>query len=200
MKCCILCLHYEHIIVAYAYVMQYYPATIVRKLMFKNTRIYFGIALGLLYHATHGVADEPEHDVLVVVVESKAWLAAIQELVCNEAEVHCWKSEKPDWSRCNVVVGRKILILSDPYDQQMTKELWRERLINQGCDIYPVKLDRSRSVANHSDLLRSLHRSLVAHSPHKQRIWDENLNQAIQKLRPVQPIAYLSTTNITIEK
>jgi len=42
--------------------------------MFKKTSIYFCIALGLLCHTTHGVANEPEHEVLVVVVESKAWL------------------------------------------------------------------------------------------------------------------------------
>lgn len=170
--------------------------------MFKKTGIYLGvaIAIGFCFHAGSSAADESNQTPLMIVVESQNWLGAIEQLAGDESEICCWTSERPDWFLCRPSNAQRILLLTNPNDQTMAKELWRERLQNQGCAVYPIKLQRARSLANTADLLRSLHRSLIACCPEKTTTWDRNLEQALLHLQHLHVIAYLSSREFLTEK
>jgi hypothetical protein len=159
-----------------------------------------GLLMGLLCYSNVTAEEEAQCDDLIVVVESSEWLNATKQLVGENAEIRCWRNERPDWFTSDTTSCRKILILTNPSDQQMIKELWRERLQNQGCHIYPVKLAKSNESSNQSHLLRTLHRSLVDCQPEKKSIWDKNFQQALPKLHNSRAVAHLSSRNLANEE
>ncbi len=165
-----------------------------RKVMSDICSAYFGVLTGLLcYSMVAATESAHDGDELIVVVESTEWLNATKQLVGDNAEVLCWKFDRPDWFQCDTTTCQKILVLSDPNNQQMSKELWRERLHNQGCHIYPIKLGKSSESSNQSNLLRTLHRSLVDCHPEKESIWDKNFQQALSKLHNSRAVAHFSS-------